>query len=360
MIDLNKLDYSQLKKLTIIIPSYRRQDLLSRCMQYWSGKNVNIIVLDGSEVSLEKNFLNNINSNIKYIHNPKNLYERLLLSLNYIETEYVMLGCDDEFYLQSSLNSCLNRLSQDKTLVCCMGRAMGFSFYNNTVVGHNVYHKLKNRFQDDDDPAIRLKKHFSDYTIAHMYGVTRASFWKIIAKSVFSKEYNFFAAMELQLEFLILYAGKSTVLPELMWMRSGENDGIRNTSPSLTTSFDFFTWWRSSENKKEKNDFINRIKFACHEINQLNNKRYDLDIFNLFENYFQFNRPKFYNKFYKYLPSFIRDIIKYFFKMFGHDVTKRTPLNNIIKSLIDNGIKVELSDLKKIEQTINLFYSEKK
>jgi hypothetical protein len=90
--------------------------------------------------------------------------------------------------------------------------------------------------------------------------------WKIICKSVFEKEYNFFAAMELQIEFLAAVSGKSKIIPELMWMRNKEVPGIRGTSASTTPTFTIDQWWHDKRFKKEKEDFLYRMKKACDEL----------------------------------------------------------------------------------------------
>jgi hypothetical protein len=101
-----------------------------------------------------------------------------------------MLGCDDEFYIPSALNSCLIKLYSDSNFVACSGRAIGFGWSNDLVIGFNEYNKLKDLILDDPSPMVRLRKHFSNYIPAHIYAVCRSATWKIAAKYIFSKEYN--------------------------------------------------------------------------------------------------------------------------------------------------------------------------
>ena len=55
-----------LNKLTIVIVSYNRQKLLKRLVKFWLNYNVKILILDGSDIKLQDNFLNS--KNITYIH----------------------------------------------------------------------------------------------------------------------------------------------------------------------------------------------------------------------------------------------------------------------------------------------------
>jgi len=350
------LDLTLMQKLTIIIPTYKRHAFVIRTMQYWSGKDVKIIFLDGSETPLHSTFLNHVESNIKYIHKPISLYERLFSAISLIDTEYVMLGCDDEFYIPSALNSCLAKLSLDTKLVACSGRAVGFNWSNNSVIGYNVYHKLKDLILNDINPMNRLIKHFSNYVPAHTYSVCRASIWKVAAQSTFSKEFKFFAAFELQLEFILTYAGKTLVIPELMWMRSGECPPQYGTSQSIIPSLTFFKWWFDEKNKKEKEDFVARIEFACKEINKLTKEHHALNVEIPFEIYIRSEKKFNIFRYFSYLPAPVRSLIKKIFKIFGHDVTKKTLFADVVKLLEATGVKVNFSELEAVEHFIYSFY----
>ena len=349
-----------LKKLTIVIPTYQRQPFMLRNMQYWSGKSVKVVYLDGSKAALDPSFLTQIESNIKYIHSPVGVYERILSSIGFVDTEYVMLGCDDEFYIPSALNSCLIKLYSDSKLMACSGRAIGFGWRNDLIIGFNEYNKLKDLILDDPNPMVRLRKHFSNYVPAHIYAVCRSSTWKIAAKATFSKEYNFFAASELQMEFLLSYAGKTLVIPELLWMRSDECPPLRGTSKSIIPSLTFFSWWFNKNDEKEKQDFIIRMESACKDIDKLNNENHVADFHDIFETFIKSQKTFLFFRVFKYLPNSIRSIIKKIFKIFGNDLTKKTPLMVSAKSLQATGVRVDFNELVVIEKKVISFYKHEK
>ena len=349
-----------MEKLTIIIPTYERQTFMLRAMHYWSGKEMIVIFLDGSKVGLDINILANFKSNIKYIHSSVGIYKRILSAISLINTEYIMFGCDDEFYIPSALESCLIKLSLDSNLVACAGRALRFNWNDNSVLGYNVYRKLKNLILDDINPMFRLYKHFSNYVPAHVYSICRTSVWKVVAQEVFSREYNFYAASELQLEFLLVYAGKTLIIPELMWMRSDECPPHHGTSKSIIPSLTFHKWWFDENNIKEKEDFIARMEIACKQISKINKKYYDPKVQNVFEIYLKSERIFILFKFYKHLPNFLRNMIKSIYKIFGYDVTKKTLLIDAVKSLENTGVKVNFTEIKLIERLIYFFYQNHK
>ena len=114
-----------LEKLTIVIFSYNRHKYLKRTIKYWSDYNVKLLVLDGSDIKLEDPCLNI--KNIRYIYGPKDLYGRVLSSINYIDTEFMMLACDDEFYLPSALSTCIEFLSKESSFLVVEDAQLGFT-----------------------------------------------------------------------------------------------------------------------------------------------------------------------------------------------------------------------------------------
>ena len=361
---MKNTSFKLLNKLTIIIPTYERQKFVLRCMKYWSGKGVTLIVLDGSKKRLESRTLDKFEKNIKYFHNTASYYKRLLSAIKLIKTEYVLLGCDDEFYIPSALNSCIIKILTQNKLVACCGRALGFDYQDNSVLGKDVYPTLnENRNLFEENPNKRIKKHFLNYEQAHTYAVCRSDIWKIAAKTIFSKEYNCYSIHELQFEFFLCFSGRSLVIPELMWLRSNENKPIRDLSPSLKRSNSILNWWSSKKYKKEKTNFILRVGETCTKLNKITKKKYIPDIENSINYYFEFCKSKKDNFFYnfiinilRHLPVIIKDLIKEILKDIDYRVTKKFLLKNVARSFKLMGTKVDFVELNKIERIISLFH----
>ena len=303
-----------LQKLTIVIFTYNRPKYLIQAINYWPRYNVKLLILDGSNIRLEKSYLNS--KNIKYIFNQSGFYERLYSSINYIDTEFMILGCDDEFYLPSALESCVKFLSKEKNFTSCGGRALGFKSIKNKILGTVQYSKFKDFCLDNDHSLERLKKHFYNYVPAHMYSVIRSSKWKMICKHVFKKEFSFFAAMEMQIEFLVMVSGKSKIIPELMWIRNKEVAKIRGTSPSMTESMTMYKWWYDDYYQKEKEEFLSIMNKASNELISENNIIYRKNtVAEIFQIYIdssikhKFNKSL-YKKFITFLPYQLKKFVK--------------------------------------------------
>ena len=280
--------FSNLQKLTIVILTYNRHKYLKRTIKYWLYHDIKLLILDGSDFKLDDPILNS--KNITYIHSTKDLYARFLSSVNYIETEFMILSCDDEFYLPSPLSSSIAYLRDHSDFSCCGGCAVGFGFIKeNMFYGVERYPKLKNVNLDHDFASERIQNHFSDFVPAHFYSVMRTKIWKIICKHVFDKQFYFHAAAELQVEFLILVSGKTKILPELMWMRNmNENEPIRDLDQSKKPSYAYTIndWWNDRLKQKDKKDFLYRMKVACEEISRNIENKFDEDqISKFFEMY---------------------------------------------------------------------------
>ena len=341
-----------LEKLTIIIFSYNRHKYLDRTIKYWLNYSIKLLVIDGSDTKLDLQYLNT--KNIKYIHDQRSLYDRLLSCINYIDTEFVILGCDDEFYLPSALSSCVEFLIKENSFSSCGGLSIGFGRRDEGkfLYGYKQYQKFKNLCLDNDNELNRIQNHFNNYAPAHMYSVIRSSKWKIICKHVYEKEYNFFAAMELQIEFLVMVSGKSKVISELMWMRNKEVPGIRGTSPSTTPTFTIDQWWYDKKFKKEKEDFLCRMKKACDEL--LSDRNFQLTenkIAGLFEIYINYltSKKTLYKKIKNLIPIKIKMLIGSLLSFSNKSImNKYKSLADEVSLLETENVLVNHKDLKQI------------
>lgn len=279
------MNYLFLEKLTIVIFTYNRHHYLKRTINYWSKYKIKLVIVDGSNIKFNDSVIES--ENIKYIHSKSSLYDRILSSIKYIDTEFIILGTDDEFYLPSALSSCVRFLIENSSFSSCGGRAIGFGFdYKNKIFGKQIYSKLNNLNLDQNNPYERIFNHFSDYVPAHFYSVKRLSKWKKICSYVFQKRYNFAAAHELQVEFLTIVSGKSKILSELMWMRNNEVKRIYKDIIEL----EIHNWWLDSNFHNEKLDFLRKMNEASKELISHVNFNFDENkISKLFELYIKKN-----------------------------------------------------------------------
>jgi len=345
-----------LDKITIVIFSYNRHKCLKRTIRYWSDLDVKIVVIDGSDIKLENQYLNT--KNIKYIYDPRSIHDRLLTSTNYIDTEFMMLSCDDEFFLPSALSDCISFLISNTNFSSCGGRAMGFGTIKQKILGFKFYPKLKDILLDDDSPSERIYKHFSSYTPAHIYSVIRSKNWKKICKHVFLKDYSFFANWELAIEFLVMVCGKSKIIPKLMWMRNLEEIPIRKINiPKIKNSIQsdsnkvlIQNWWYQKKFQKEKEDFLYRMKKASDEILVGQSFKFtEIEIDKFFQFFIKKNKSSkkiLLRKKINIILQKIKKLIKII--LFSNEIIQKKTLLEQASLLESQGVSVNYNDLENV------------
>lgn len=278
-LDQEFLGASMLDNLTLIIPTYCRHDYILRALKYWKNSDLSIIVLDGSPHSLKDVHLENAKCRVTYIHNPVGFYNRISMALDLVATDYVMLACDDEFFIPSALARCVTELEADPELIACCGRALGFGIGERNIWGVQVYPSMKNLSLEHGNAVVRLNEHMAGYVPSLIYAVSKVDPWRKCMNSVVAKEFHFYGAAELQFEMLMSFAGKSKVIPQLMWMRSiDEAPAIRGTDPSLDTQNKFVSWWSNEEKLAEHEAFTLHMASSFADLDPMTDETCARDI----------------------------------------------------------------------------------
>jgi glycosyltransferase domain-containing protein len=249
-----------LEDLTIVVPTYNRQRFAIRCIEFWSHTKATVIVMDGSKFSIDAEVVKEFGPNVFYNHVPENFSVRIGIAKKLIKTKYTILSGDDEFYIPSGLNSCIGELEMNQELVSCGGRCLLFGAVSKIVAGAMAYPELAKHSLCSDVPEDRILKHMSNYVPATIYSVCRAEAWCAAAAIISEKEFPVHGSMELQFELAICHQGKTKILPELVWLRSGENITIDqtspNSSPALNPEVKLCDWWLDPVKQTEKSEFL--------------------------------------------------------------------------------------------------------
>jgi len=202
------------------------------------------------------------------------------------------------------------------------------------------------------------------YVPSLIYAVCRAPQWKCVWKHTLHKEFNFFAAGELQFEMGMAFAGRSKVISSLMWLRSKENQPIRDTDPSYDDSKTFLSWWSEIGNKDDHEEFISVMSRCFHEL--LPDEGPIPRVFVLaglqayLDFYLEFRRLR-KNKLRKWivnaLPEFSKPIFK---RLVNHflpgKLSYHTELLHSAKCLEGLGVSVDFLALEEIQKTIIQFH----
>lgn len=253
----SEIRYEELKEVTLIIPSYNRQNYLLRQLVYWNGSKINLIILDGSPESLPTSILKSTifkKNNFKYYHLPISIEERLNKAKDFIETSYVALLGDDEFYLKGTLKNLVRELEDDSELIGCTGQPVGFSYGAITKqVRYFPSYNHRNYSAIHKDISKRLAYAMNPYNAASAYGLYRKEAWVASWGSI--NRTSCIYVPEMQQALATYIQGKYKAINQLYWFRSNENA----PADGNLRKFRFHEWWSSDEHTSEKSIFISYL-----------------------------------------------------------------------------------------------------
>ena len=268
-----------LKKMTIVMPTYEREAFALRNMHFWSGKQIQFLVLDGSKQKISDQKLEEFEDNIKYFHLPVSMAERINFAKELVNTEYVSLLGDDEFLLPSGIAACINEIEK-KDLATCLGRSLYFSYKEGKIEAEPLNHEagspwhpgFKNYNLLQNDPAERVRNHMNPYLSTTFYAVTKTPVWKR-SMAAYQNMRSSADCPEVALELSNSFQGKSKVIDILMWLRSGENEPMLLYG-ERKDYITFGKWYDDPVYENEKHLFISTIVDAVHSSSSKYQKNY--------------------------------------------------------------------------------------
>ncbi len=261
-----------LSKLTIIMPTFNRQDYALRNMHFLSGLDMVLHVLDGTDIAIEQKLLTNISDNVHYHHLPISITERLKIASELVKTEYSLMIGDDEFFLISGILKCINEI-ENSDLVACLGRSLYFNFKDGKILAEPLNHEsgspwhpgFKNYTILESDYKKRILSHMNPYLSVACYAVTKTNIWKTNLLAASACKTSSTDSPEIALEMACAFQGKVKVIDDLMWLRSGENEPQQFLIPEKYLSFG--KWYEDPTYKEEVQVFINNLSEVLFNIN---------------------------------------------------------------------------------------------
>lgn len=256
--------FEELTGLTIVIPSYERQAFLLRQAVYWGNTQANIIIVDGSQEPLSGRMQKVLAGlpNVRYKHAKESFAHRMKLAAEMIQTPYVAMLGDDEFFLKNGLCNAIKRLDEDNELVACSGQPVGFNFskVDNAVEYFDSYttywrYKISGRNVQD-----RLKYAIRTINSSTCYAVIRKTAW--IEGWGKLQAWSSPGSTDLYQIIATCIFGNLICVDDLFWMRSSENPMIPNES-AVHSAYDikitFPMWWHGSQYAHEREEFVSQL-----------------------------------------------------------------------------------------------------
>jgi glycosyltransferase domain-containing protein len=236
-----------LSEVTLILPTYNRPYFAKRAISYWSSTNIQVVVLDGSKTSFQKNEVDALPDNVRYVHSETSLTERILLGSKMTNTKFAALTFDDEFYLPESIAEFVQELENETSLVSIMGNVAGFTSSSGKYFFQHIYPEINGYKVDQENSQDRVMNHLSPYRMTSLTAVIRTEVFlknALVANSCSKMPYA--TMFEIGFEIANVFQGKSRTDSILYWLRSSENP------PSWQAPREqIWTWWDSYKHSAE-------------------------------------------------------------------------------------------------------------
>jgi glycosyltransferase domain-containing protein len=253
----NLVQYDNLKNLTVIVPSYSRQEFILRQILHWHGSGATLIIIDGSESSFDVSFQEEIDklNDVVYIHSKLQLNQRLTLAGQLIKSKYAVYCSDDDFLLHSALSNAINVLENDLDLVACMGQSLRFNVLSDNRVTYGTCYSFNNPNLASNNYEDRITAATSNYAPVTCHAVMRSETWKTSWGSIPS--YSSSQILEFYQAIAVYLCGKLLIIQDLYLLRTLEN--LPLSTIDANRSISSFEWWHKDFFGSEKIDLLDKL-----------------------------------------------------------------------------------------------------
>lgn len=206
------------KNVTIVIPSHNRQHYFERLSNYYRNWNCQFLIADSSQ----NIFTGKFPANFTYLHFfSQSFYEKIISSMNFVNTPFVALCADDDVLSMRGFNNCVDELILGNCGIC-----------NGKIAKYYQFDFCKWFYEKQDVAKVRhyAKGSGQPRLLAEYSQVL----WSVYERDLFSEIFTLLLKLQPKndnyIELIIAAVGQYragiTVLPELFL--------IREISPSLS------------------------------------------------------------------------------------------------------------------------------
>ena len=245
------------EKVTLLTPSYRRQEYISRLVSFYSNIPVNLIIVDGTESGplFDSIDLRSAGS-IKYFYQPgRSIFDRLVFATQHLNTPYVAWLGDDEFHVPSGLMKSIKILEQNTKVSSAIGLCAGFRVESGHIYWGNYYNYSPVIFRDR--PAQRIENYFAHYSPTMAYSVWRSANYLRASKIMFDRNWGSGNLAEFMYAFCGISDGIHVVHDRLQWLRSTENPPQQE---QLYRNISISKWSQDERYLEEHGELFSRLQ----------------------------------------------------------------------------------------------------
>ena len=216
--EVNSKAVALLANLTIVILSKDRQQELKLTLDYWSQFPVSIVVAHDSQKPLE---IKAAWKNVTYLSSSLDVVERLALADNYVSTQYVMLGNDDEIFLPTALFKLLEVLEEKPEIESAAGQVIAYSWAGKKLLGLSIYEHLRRYSNLDGTPYKRASVTLDSKNLMDLTSIYRREVFRLIVRNV--KNFSGYSTPYMYEMMFALFSSlfcRAVRLPNIYWARN--------------------------------------------------------------------------------------------------------------------------------------------
>lgn len=333
-----------LDRVTIFMITYERKALARRAMTYWAKHGAHMVVMDGSAQPMDDEFIGALPRRIRYVHDPSGVHRRVQRGVDLVETDFVIWMPDDEFYVPDVLARQAAFLDDNADFVAVCSRCAGFQPARSGFQMADLYTRFPVHLLHQEDDAQRMNFHLGSFTPTAFMALFRADLWLRMWRAICAeKEFHWYSSMELLWDACASFAGKSTVIPELGWLRSlGEAPPTRDTDPTLDSKRHYSIWREEVEGSDEWRAFIEALARCLKAVNPIDGFDYAAAARGALDSFSAYHEAY-------YKPNLRGEMI-----MSGMGAWR--PWMDHVKALRGGGVKVEVAPVKEIANIVQRFH----
>lgn len=221
------------KRISIIIPTHERKQVLKRAIEYYEQFDVaNIVICDSSAIVDE---YASAQPTIIYHHVPEmGFAAKILHGIVTSNTAFVCLSADDDFLSQSGLLSALTFLNEHADYVSVQGMYTQFTYLGKErVIFNQLYDKSLNTQLASDSPEERVISSMNPY-MPQLYSLHRK---EVLQKAIeLATTVPRITNVEMCCNLVPMIFGKHKVLGDFWMVRDSRRYTSYNTSGNNTNT----------------------------------------------------------------------------------------------------------------------------
>ena len=256
----SKSSFHQLSNLSIVIPTFCRQDYILRQISYWASSNASIIIMDGSSEPLEDSiiFLISKYNNIKYFHSEISYVDRIRTACDYINTKYAICLADDDIYLKEGLCKAIDFMDTKESSIACISMPLGIDYdlEKKQAIFFPYGDSLDNYQVNNNNAVKRIEYAMNNYRTATSYALFRSINFKAVWYEINSS--SCLEATEYEHAITTYLFGRLENCQSLYWLRSHECEPVDSViDGSRETTFNL--WCEDPLYANEYSSFVERL-----------------------------------------------------------------------------------------------------